>query len=125
MCPTKPDGFGSKFGARSVGLNIGEVLRGDRITISDYELVMGRDDSCKHLCDRAVTPEALHRAKMLVRNGYVVEWLVLRSCAVRGLLTVRDVGLWTTCRAPRRLSLPTSRESTMLPDSSLDISRTM
>lgn len=57
-------------------MNLGEVLRGDRIQISDYELVVGKDEVCKHLCDREVNRGAVERAKELVRGGYVVEWWV-------------------------------------------------
>lgn len=53
------------------------MLRGDRIQISDYELVMGQDEVCKHLCDREVNRGAVERAKELVRGGYVIEWWVL------------------------------------------------
>ena len=67
VCPVSKDGFGAKFGARSVGLNLGEVLRGDRISISDYELVMGKDEVCKHLCDVEVDQAGVDRAKKLVR----------------------------------------------------------
>jgi hypothetical protein len=77
VCPPSKDGFGRKFGSRNVGLNLGEVLRGDRISISDYELLMGQDTECKHLCDRVVDRAAAERAKQLVRGGYVVEWLVM------------------------------------------------
>lgn len=55
---------------------MGEVLRGDRIQISDYELVVGKDETCRHLCDRKVNRGAVERAKELVRGGYVVEWWV-------------------------------------------------
>lgn len=51
-------------------------MRGDRIQISDYELVVGQDEVCKHLCDREVDRKAVERAKELVRGGYVVEWWV-------------------------------------------------
>lgn len=77
VCPATKDGFGARFGSsRNVGLNIGEVLRGDRISISDYELFMGKDVVCAHLCDRTVDAATVGRARELVREGYVVEWIV-------------------------------------------------
>lgn len=77
VCPAKQDGFGAKFGpSRSIGLNLGEVLRGDRIHISDYELVMSEDQVCKHLCDREIDRSSAQRAKDLIHGGYVVEWWV-------------------------------------------------
>lgn len=57
-----------------MGLNFGELLRGDRITISDYQLVMGKDVMCKELCPREVTPEGVHWARILVSENYGVEW---------------------------------------------------
>lgn len=57
-----------------MGLNLGEVLRGDRIVVSDYELFMGKDEVCRHLCDRTVDKADVKRAKGLVRENYNVEW---------------------------------------------------
>lgn len=74
MCPVKKDGFGAKFGSRNVGLNIGEVLRGDRITNSDYELYIGKDDICHKLCDVPVNLDVVKRARRLIREGHMVEW---------------------------------------------------
>lgn len=80
MCPASPKGFGEKFGhSRSVGLNLGEVLRGDRIAISDYELFMGQDQTCKKLCDQKVDKGAVNRAYELIKDNYNVEWYVART----------------------------------------------
>lgn len=57
-----------------MGLNLGEVLRGDRIAVSDYELVMGRDEKCKVLCERKVDKEGVRWGRELVRENYNVEW---------------------------------------------------
>jgi transmembrane 9 superfamily protein 2/4 len=38
----------------NVALNLGEVLRGDRIMVSDYELEMGKDDEAHYLCSQKV-----------------------------------------------------------------------
>jgi transmembrane 9 superfamily protein 2/4 len=74
VCPPVKGGFGSNFGRRNIGLNLGEVLRGDRISTSDYELMMGQDQTCKHLCDRQVSKHDVQRANRLVRGNYIVEW---------------------------------------------------
>lgn len=74
VVPPAKDGFGAKFGSRTIGLNLGEVLRGDRISNSDYELVMGKDETCKHLGDKEVTKNDVEWASDLVRDGYIVEW---------------------------------------------------
>lgn len=64
------------IGGASISLNLGEVLRGDRITLSDYELKMGRDDEARYLCSQTVDRSGLARAKDVVVNGYVAEWIV-------------------------------------------------
>ncbi|KAF2681079.1 multispanning membrane protein [Lentithecium fluviatile CBS 122367] len=60
----------------SITLNLGEVLRGDRITVSDYELVMGQDIEARHLCDKEVNSDGLRRTNELIKDGYVAEWIV-------------------------------------------------
>lgn len=60
----------------SISLNLGEVLRGDRIMVSDYELVMGKDDEARYLCRKDVDAEGLRRTKELIKEGYVAEWIV-------------------------------------------------
>ncbi|KAF3094064.1 hypothetical protein TWF706_008606 [Orbilia oligospora] len=65
-----------KRGVKNVGLNLGEVLRGDRIVESDYELVMGKTELCKFLCDVEIGSASLAEAQRLIRHNYVVEWIV-------------------------------------------------
>jgi transmembrane 9 superfamily protein 2/4 len=60
----------------SISLNLGEVLRGDRITVSDYELIMGTDDEARYLCNRTIDADGLMRTKQLIRDGYMAEWIV-------------------------------------------------
>jgi transmembrane 9 superfamily protein 2/4 len=62
-----------------VALNLGEVLRGDRIMVSDYELEMGTDDEAHYLCSRKVDSAGIKKAIETVKEGYVA-------------------GLWTTCQ---------------------------
>ncbi|KAJ1960399.1 hypothetical protein GGI12_003823 [Dipsacomyces acuminosporus] len=57
-------------------LNIGEVLRGDRIASSDYQLAMEQDAQCQVLCTMTLTPEANEEAGRLVEQNYLVEWIV-------------------------------------------------
>ncbi|MCJ1362335.1 hypothetical protein MMC16_001438 [Acarospora aff. strigata] len=74
--------MGKRYGSsayksgHSISLNLGEVLRGDRITISDYELAMGQDKECQYLCSHEVGRKGVKRAKELVAEGYVAEWIV-------------------------------------------------
>lgn len=74
--PTGRRRRGSLLSGQSIPLNLGEVLRGDRIAVSDLELAMQRDRPCAFLCDREVSGRDLRRARDMVRDGYVVEWIV-------------------------------------------------
>ncbi|KAF9177374.1 Transmembrane 9 super member 4 [Haplosporangium sp. Z 11] len=57
-------------------LNLGEVLRGDRISSSDYELIVGKDVKCDVLCLKHVSAESAAMAKDFIANEYNVEWIV-------------------------------------------------
>lgn len=78
VCP--PSGINhagsSLLSGQPIPLNLGEVLRGDRIQQSDIELFMGRDFECKFLCNRTVTASDIKRARRLIKEGYSVEWIV-------------------------------------------------
>ncbi|KAJ2724579.1 hypothetical protein GGI07_001832 [Coemansia sp. Benny D115] len=56
-------------------LNIGEVLRGDRIASSEYNLYMGTDKQCQRLCTRELGKTEVKDAKELVQQEYLVEWI--------------------------------------------------
>ncbi|KIW02341.1 uncharacterized protein PV09_06482 [Verruconis gallopava] len=60
----------------SLTLNLGEVLRGDRITVSDYELVVGEDQEVSYLCSKEVDAKALRWARDLISDNYEAEWIV-------------------------------------------------
>lgn len=60
----------------SISLNLGEVLRGDRITVSDYQLAMGRDEEAKFLCSKEVDAAGIQKTRLLIQNGYRAEWIV-------------------------------------------------
>jgi transmembrane 9 superfamily protein 2/4 len=60
----------------SISLNLGEVLRGDRITVSDYDLIMGTDDEARYLCSHTIDADGLKRTKQLIKEGYMAEWIV-------------------------------------------------
>lgn len=66
----------SLISGTSLSLNLGEVLRGDRIMVSDYELVMGNDEEARYLCSHQVDRKGLKRAREIIRDGYVAEWIV-------------------------------------------------
>jgi transmembrane 9 superfamily protein 2/4 len=66
----------SLLSGQTIPLNLGEVLRGDRITQSDIELVMGQETECNFLCTKTVSRKDLKRAREMVKDGYVAEWIV-------------------------------------------------
>ncbi|KAK3182374.1 hypothetical protein K4F52_006377 [Lecanicillium sp. MT-2017a] len=78
VCP--PTGHsrsaGNFLSGKSIPLNLGEVLRGDRITTSDIELAMAKDKECTPLCNIQLPNHDLHWTKELIADGYVVEWIV-------------------------------------------------
>lgn len=78
----------SILSGQTIPLNLGEVLRGDRITMSDVELVMGQDIECKSLCSRTVSRTDLKRAKEMVKDGYVAEWIVDNLPGATSFVTV-------------------------------------
>ncbi|KAJ2988962.1 hypothetical protein NUW58_g3711 [Xylaria curta] len=73
---------------QSISLNLGEVLRGDRIKISDIDLTVGHDNKCNFLCDQQVTRSDLRRARELVKDGYVAEWIVDNLPGATSFVTV-------------------------------------
>lgn len=73
---------------RSVSLNLGEVLRGDRITTSDFEIDMGRDIECQYLCDRVVGRHDVQRAQHLIEDGYTTEWILDNLPGATSFVTV-------------------------------------
>ncbi|KAJ4358116.1 uncharacterized protein N0V89_002695 [Didymosphaeria variabile] len=60
----------------SISLNLGEVLRGDRITVSDYRLALGRDEEAKYLCSKEIDAAAIQKTRLLIQNEYRAEWIV-------------------------------------------------
>jgi transmembrane 9 superfamily protein 2/4 len=78
----------SFFSGQSVSLNLGEVLRGDRIKNSDIELNMGQDQECHFLCSQNVTRRDLKFARELVQDGYVTEWIVDNLPGATSFVTV-------------------------------------
>ncbi|CAJ2513604.1 Uu.00g017230.m01.CDS01 [Anthostomella pinea] len=89
VCPPtgKTRGSGLLSG-QSISLNLGEVLRGDRIVTSDVDLTVGQDTECSFLCNQEVTRKDLKRAKEMVKDGYVVEWIVDNLPGATSFVTV-------------------------------------
>ena len=80
---------GSPFASgHSVSLNLGEVLRGDRIKNSDIHVDMGQDIECEYLCDRIVSRQDVQWAQELVDEGYVTEWILDNLPSATSFVTV-------------------------------------
>ncbi|KAI0109540.1 endomembrane protein 70 [Nemania sp. FL0031] len=89
VCPPAGKSHASGLlSGQSISLNLGEVLRGDRIKISDIDLTVGHDNECTFLCDQQVTRRDLRRARELVKDGYVVEWIVDNLPGATSFVTV-------------------------------------
>ncbi|KAI1850065.1 hypothetical protein JX266_004444 [Neoarthrinium moseri] len=86
--PTGKHSAGGLLSGQSISLNLGEVLRGDRIITSDIDLTVGRDSECNFLCNQEISRKDLTRAKELVRDGYVVEWIVDNLPGATSFVTV-------------------------------------
>ncbi|KAG8630591.1 hypothetical protein KVT40_002210 [Elsinoe batatas] len=72
----------------NVALNLGEVLRGDRIVVSDYDLEMGRDNEIHYLCSQTIDEASLQKAQEIIRDGYVAEWIVDNLPGATSFVTV-------------------------------------
>ena len=44
--------------------------------VSDYELIMGEDQEARYMCSHKVDRDGVRRARELIKNGYVAEWIV-------------------------------------------------
>lgn len=88
VCPpsgTKHAGYNS---GRRISLNLGEVLRGDRIMTSDYDVIMGQDQECQVLCNHKTDRMGVKRAQKLVQDGYVVDWILDNLPGATSFVTV-------------------------------------
>ncbi|RMJ24179.1 Multispanning membrane protein [Aspergillus sp. HF37] len=90
VCP--PSGRshgGSPFGSgQRLSLNLGEILRGDRIMTSDFELAMGRNVDCQPLCTREVGRKDVKWGRRLISEGYVAEWIADNLPGATSFVTV-------------------------------------
>jgi transmembrane 9 superfamily member 2/4 len=90
VCPPSGHKRGSSpFGSgHSVPLNLGEILRGDRIMTSDFEINMGQNVECQYLCDRQVGRADVKWAQQLIDDGYVTEWILDNLPGATSFVTV-------------------------------------
>jgi len=57
-------------------INLGEVLRGDRITNTPYDLKMGQNVSCRVLCQSEFKPDQLRKIIKFIKHEYRAHWLI-------------------------------------------------
>ena len=88
VCPPSGKEHAGYASGRRVSLNLGEVLRGDRIMASDYDLAMGQDNECQYLCSHTVDRTGIQRAQELIEDGYVAEWIVDNLPGATSFVTV-------------------------------------
>ena len=88
VCPASGKKHAGHASGRSVSLNLGEVLRGDRIMTSDFDLVMGQDQECQYLCSYEVNRQGVKRTRQLIEDGYVAEWIVDNLPGATSFVTV-------------------------------------
>jgi len=60
----------------NVAENLGEVLRGDRIMNSNYELKMGVEETCKILCRKELTASEVKEFTIRIEEDYRVHWVM-------------------------------------------------
>ncbi|PSK51810.1 hypothetical protein B9Z65_3077 [Elsinoe australis] len=89
VCPPKGKARAPGFiSGSNVALNLGEVLRGDRIVVSDYDLEMGKDNEIHYLCSQTIDEAGLKKAQEIVKDGYVAEWIVDNLPGATSFVTV-------------------------------------
>lgn len=88
MCPPTGKKHAGYPSGKSISLNLGEVLRGDRVKASDYDIVMGQDQECQYLCTHKVSRQDVKRARQLIEEGYVAEWIVDNLPGATSFVTV-------------------------------------
>ncbi|CAI6339655.1 unnamed protein product [Periconia digitata] len=59
-----------------IPLSLAQIARGDRITVSQHNLVFGIDEVDKLLCTLDLDTSAARRAKDLIAKGYRQEWVL-------------------------------------------------
>ncbi|KAK7957240.1 uncharacterized protein PG986_006462 [Apiospora aurea] len=59
-----------------VSESLGSILFGDRIMTSSFELEMGRNQTCKSLCESEYDQESAHFVNKRIMQGYAINWLV-------------------------------------------------
>jgi len=56
--------------------NLGEILEGDLIENSPYEIFMRVNETCKVLCNQNLTPEHKEKFQSMINDEYLVNWII-------------------------------------------------
>jgi len=56
--------------------NLGEILAGDSIENSPYQISMAKNEGCKTLCKRTLTNAEKEKFKTMIDDEYLVNWIV-------------------------------------------------
>ncbi|KAJ3300573.1 hypothetical protein HK104_009908 [Borealophlyctis nickersoniae] len=74
-------------------LNLGEVLRGDRIMKSKLQVFMGQDVDCEVLCTVSdISTESIEFTKGLIRDQYRAEWILDDLPSATASVIIKDDG---------------------------------
>lgn len=65
-----------KDGPRPVRESLGSILFGDRIQTSPFELLLGKNESCKALCEATYEPQDAQFVNTRIYDGYNLNWLI-------------------------------------------------
>ncbi|KAI5282755.1 hypothetical protein KEM54_002617, partial [Ascosphaera aggregata] len=78
VCPPQGKQVGNSLftSGNSMSLNLGEVLRGDRIKVSDFHIAMGQDIHCAPLCTHEINRKTLRRTRQFISDGYMAEMIL-------------------------------------------------
>ena len=63
-------------GVKKVAENLGELLSGDSIESSPYQLFMKKDEFCKVLCEVNLDKKDVERFKSMVKEDYHHNWII-------------------------------------------------
>lgn len=56
--------------------SLGSILRGEKVYNSPFELIMGKNESCKHLCTSDISSKQKSFATFLMQDRYYAKWMV-------------------------------------------------
>ncbi|KAH8656091.1 hypothetical protein BGZ60DRAFT_435201 [Tricladium varicosporioides] len=65
-----------KGGPKDVSESLGSILFGDRIRTSPFELLMGKNETCKELCDVKFDQSSAHFVNRRIAQGFALNWLI-------------------------------------------------